>query len=725
MPGRTHGLVLNRAGYAHMLTRFQETAKASVMPCQRSPRGLVFAITAALLVLFFAATAWPQSNHVLRPGFDSALSQAFKQAAQDAGCSWTKAAVQRDHVDASFVCESKTVDIVLRHPAQAGPESRALTNTFCLSFSPNTPTALVQSLQASLGDAAFAEAWERPTLAPRPAESTGQSVRRRVFLGVMGADAWGERVLLAALGLAVVRAVWRERWSRRNVLAAFALAVLSAAARCLVPRVPANFYSDLGSPYPSFRFDQEYVHPVYSSLWWLTARPDAPMLANIVLGACVPPLVLVVLQRTRRPAGSIDPDPPERLALPMALAVAVLPLYVRMSATDAAAVAALFFLAVGAWLFSRAMDSLDALDVAGSAIAAYLIGATRIELALAPLLWVLLSLRTHGAQRLRKRLTLIVPTAVAIAAGVLWTRQTVVGAPNAAFGLHIGDVRAYLIGFPRVLLLPGRMVPWLLRLGVLAALVLQTRARRAWVLAAYVGGVAVFTLPSVLVPGMTATVSDPLSSWAMARYALLWQLLPTYVAVWGLTLVLSRRWLVRFAIDRVVVGVALCLNAGPSYTALARYQTEYLYLEGFFAREKDAAVLAGWQKYAGVDLQDSLALPYYALADASRPRRWVVLEADRIDEAGQARTEHLYYFQNTLTQLEPSSPDIDPLLANTLERFRALQADVAGSGTTVLSEPIEAGPSAIPGLRVGEHASLAMVRMDGPWHGAPGAEGRK
>ena len=48
---------------------------------------------------------------------------------------------------------------------------------------------------------------------------------------------------------------------------------------------------------------------------------------------------------------------------------------------------------------------------------------------------------------------------------------------------------------------------------------------------------------------------------ALSRYALVWYLLPTYVGVWGVVRWLSRRWLLPYALDRVLVAAVLCVNA--------------------------------------------------------------------------------------------------------------------------------------------------------------------
>jgi hypothetical protein len=77
-------------------------------------------------------------------------------------------------------------------------------------------------------------------------------------------------------------------------------------ARCLVPWVPANFYSDLATPYPSFVFSHTYAHPFYDALWFLQLGPMTPWFANVVLGAFVAPLLYLSLT-ARDPANQSEP----------------------------------------------------------------------------------------------------------------------------------------------------------------------------------------------------------------------------------------------------------------------------------------------------------------------------------------------------------------------------------------------------------------------------------
>ncbi|MBI5535820.1 MAG: hypothetical protein HY898_24085 [Deltaproteobacteria bacterium] len=641
----------------------------------------------ALLVCTIAQAGEP---HVLLPGNDAWIGEILRQAAKDAACQWEGASIEKSRVIARFECASAPSEVTLVHPEEGAPGATAAGPHFAVIAAPSCPGMLVDGVRRALQASRHESPWARPTLAPRPQERASRSRLRAMFLGPMGQEGQGEKgVALLLLG-AVVAACLRDRPSRLRIVRAAIVGCVALVARLLVPRVPSNFYSDLSSPYPTFRNDPEYRHPIYDSLSGLFGSPQTPIFANIVMGSLSAAFIYLAMTTPRQEPCKGDPDwdrpGPQQLALPMAAAVALLPLYVRTSATDATAVAALFFLSVGGWLFCRALGRPSWIDTTGVVCAAWLVGATRIELGLAPLLWLLVAAHVHGPARVRRRIAPAALLLAAVAAGCTLTRQLAVGAPNAELGFRASGILGYVRALPLCLAVPGEMVPWLIRLGVLAVVLVSIKQKRHGVVLVYVAGTVLFTLPYLFVEGFSQLASAPLETWSVARYALLWHLLPTYFGVWGATIVLSRTWWLRSGIDRAIVAALLCASAIPSLGRLESYQKEYLFLREVLRTDvTDRPIVAGWQKSAGVDLQDSLALPHYLLATPDRPREWIVVNESTTD-SGALPSRPVLYFRNTLAQVQLSaaaSGQTADALRDALGRFRRLRTQAESKGTPI------------------------------------------
>ena len=478
---------------------------------------------------------------------------------------------------------------------------------------------------------------------------------RDLFVAVMGRNGAAESAAALVLLFVTVAAVGMARPSRRSLAVGGALLAGSLLVRCLVPWVPANYYSDLATPYAGLSYDPSYLNPFYDLLWRLTNAPMAPFALNVVLGSLVPALLYWTLGAAGDGPPADPDDAPTRLALPFAAVVAVHPLFVRLSASEAPHVSALFVLALGAWHFRRALATRDWLPHLGMLAAAFLVGAIRRELAVAPVLYGFLALRLYGRAALQhRRWATLLLLAGATLAGGTFTHVAVLGHSNAEPTLGWAQLGRYLAAFPSSLLPRDPILPWLLKVGV-PLLLLDSLVRRRWLVpAAYVAGMLVLTLPYALVAPFADTYSSPLALWTFSRYALLWYLFPTYFAVWGLSRALGRRWLLRVPADRVAVSLGLWVNALPAYGSLHPFQLEYRFLRAFVQQDRThAPMLVGWQKNAGSDFCESLALPFFALSGAGAPREWLVRDArSSWPEVLGALRGPTYYFRNAL-------PDID------------------------------------------------------------------
>jgi hypothetical protein len=462
-----------------------------------------------------------------------------------------------------------------------------------------------------------------------------------------------DAVLLVALAASFLLTLRRYPFDRALLLRAGALFAGGLALRVLVPWAPANFYSDLAAPFPSFRFNPTYAHPLYDALWRVSRAADAPFVANVLLGAMAPPLLYLALRGGPAEPGARDRGLDERAALPFAVAVAALPLFVRLSASDAPHVFGLFAFALGAVCFARAEATSGVAPHAGFLIATYLVGATRRELAVGPMMYAFLAFAWRGRAALRgSSAARLAALALACAAGLFWTPLVAAGRFNSELQLSFAQLVAYVRGLPEALLLPDDCVPWLFRLGLLVLLVGQLRRRRPLLPIAYAAGMILFTLPYALEREFAHAYVHPLSNWAFSRYALVWYLFPTYFGVLGVVRLIDVSAVRARPPMRAALGVLLCANVLPEYRSLHAYQAEYLFLRGFLAQDRTRLpIVVGWQKYAGVDFCEALAQPFFGVSGIDPARRWIVLDAGEIPRALAATEDTFYYFSNTLPRI--------------------------------------------------------------------------
>jgi hypothetical protein len=565
-------------------------------------------------------------------------------------------------------------------------------------------------------------------------------VLREIYLATMGQHGTAELVAALVLLCATFAAAPNARPSRCRVITAVGLFAGALLARCLVPWVPANYYSDLAAPYPSFAYDPSYLNPFYDVLWRLTRISVAPFVLNVILGSVVPALLYLTLSHpavaprglheaaqasgaSRAPPKDAD-DPPSRLALPFAAVVAVHPLYVRLSASEAPHVAALFVLALGAWHFRRAMANRGFVPHLGMLASAFLVGAIRQELAAAPVLYGFLAIRLHGRAVLENRRwgTLLLLAGATVAGG-LFTHVAVLGHSNAEPTLEWATLGRYLGRFPGSLLPRDAILPLLLTAG-LPVLLLDSLVRRRWLVpVAYVAGMLALTWPYALVAPFAESYASPLGIWTFSRYALLWYLFPTYFAVWGLSRAFGRRWLLPFGLDRAAVALALWVNALPAYRSLHPFQLEYRFLREFLQHDRtELPVLVGWQKNAGNDFCEALALPFFALSGTGPPRDWLVRgSSSSWKDVLAALPGKTYYFRNVLPDIElgsaPWLSDADRAEMNrALASFRQLRCLAEKNGTLV-SASAEQAVAGVQFLPQGARLSPAIYLLD------PGAAG--
>ncbi len=456
-----------------------------------------------------------------------------------------------------------------------------------------------------------------------------------------GASAVAEAWLTVAMLLSLSFAVARERPSARCWLTGAGLFAAALCARCLVPWVPANFYSDLGAPYPTFQVNASYASPLYAGVWALSDGPDAPFYANVLVGSLTAPLFALALRGA---------EATRRLALPFGLAVALLPLYVRLSASDAPHVYGLFLFAVAALHVRRALERPLALDLIGVGVAAFLVGATRRELAANPLLLAFLAPLLAGRSALEPRRLAVVGVLVAgsVGGGFL-SHLARVGTLNADLSLSARSVGAYVDNLPSILLGRSAVTPLLFTLATFYLLADSLRRRQFGVPVAYALGAVVATAPYALVEPFAHSVGSPFFPWSFSRYALVWSVFPLFFGVWGVVRLLELVAAFRFRLALYVLGALLCWNVAPSYVGVHAYQAEYRFLRRHLATVEPSGVLmAGWQKNAGWDLAESLALPYFALG----ARRYAISDAEGAPQALVGRSGVFLYFQNSLVGLK-------------------------------------------------------------------------
>jgi hypothetical protein len=654
-----------------------------------------FAILALLVV--GVAKAEPTTHWAIPAGIEERVGQMLGVSEPPtASCRFTGAEIENDRIVTRFDCGSSPVTLDLLHPEAAGAAGASpqhVTRQFVIVPRGTAPSdlldALTERIRAGEGDWAWIA-----VNAPRTRGRDEPLLRAYEWL--LGHEGGGEQVLALFLLAALVAMVVREGRDGRLTTAA-ALFAGSLILRWLVPWVPANFYDDLATPFPSYRFDEGYQNPFYDCLWWFTRNPRAPFIANVILGSLVPPLLYLAL-RADGPLRNGDRDKATWMALPFAATVAALPLYVRLSASEAPAISALFCFAAGAFLFRRAITVGGWLPHLGFAVAAWMVGAIRRELALGPIIYAFFAVHLNGRKAFAgakaRSLALLL---AAIFLGVTFTHLALAGHPNAIVELELPQILVWLRGVPRALLMREWMVPTLLQLGLLVFALDALVRWKPQRLLAYPAGLLLLTFPYALNSAFAGAVGEPLVNWAFSRYALIWYLWPTAFAVWGL----ERGWdglrhLPGWVAVPLAVGVTVGLwwNVLPAYRILHPYQAEFLFLGRSLPIDGDAPpLLVGWQKNAGYDFCESLAMPYFALATPSAPRDVRVVDASKdLDDIVRELPPKSIYFLNALPQIRLPlvSSSADELIEEeALAKFRALACFAQRNGKLIRSDEEE------------------------------------
>ncbi len=652
------------------------------------------------LVAALAAGTAAAGEHVILPGQEALVGQMLAGGELPGGCTFGGASIARTHIDVQLSCKrpKRALVVALRHPDDA-PAGARRTGQFAVVSPEGAPPGLEEALARRIEASEAPWQWSRPSAGPPPeapdeaAEDAPRDPDRPPLLAPAQKTNPLHAVLVAVLALLGMRALVRYPYTRALALWAGALFLGALAVRAVVPWTPANFYSDLETPFANFRHNTRYTHPFYGALFSLWRSPDAPFVANVLLGALVPPLLFLALRggpdAPLARARGLDP----RAALPFAAAIALLPLHARLSASEAPHVFGLFAFALGALLFARAEAKGSVLDNAGFLIAAYLVGATRRELAIGPLLYAFLALGWRGKAALRgaSRARLL-GLVLACVAGLFFTDLALHGRHNSELTVSSAQLAAYARNLPEALLLRDEVVPLLFRVGLLVLLVNGLWRRSLTLPLVYAAGMALFTLPYAFEREFAYTYHHPLAAWSFSRYALVWYLFPTWFGVLGAVQLLGRPPLGAVPAARLAVGLALVANAFPAYRGLHAYQAEYLFLRRFLAEDRSALPLVvGWQKYAGVDFCEALAQPFFALSGTNPAQRWVVLGAVDPWYNDLEGLDTFHYFSNTLPQIHVAPVTAEggevPELERAVAAFRRIDCLARRHGRLVEAAP--------------------------------------
>ena len=465
------------------------------------------------------------------------------------------------------------------------------------------------------------------------------------------------------------------------------LLVLGFATRAIVRAAPMNNYSDLLTPFESFRNDWSYRVAAYDVLYLFGGGPESLFAANIVLGALTAPVLYLALQGDHRAGAAV---------VPFAAAVAVLPFYARLSASDSPHVWAGFVLSLGLLHASRALDGHPVAWI-GTALAAALVGATRMELATAPLMALLLVPLHSRTAEPRDWLRCVTAIALGISYAVFLSNLQLAGHPNfhpdLSFTTFARGAWDFLIGLPFVLLMRVGHLPWLLTAGS-AFLIIEWIRRREWrLLGFFVGGTALLGVHTIASAPFFSNLSGLVPYWSQARYSALWLLVPLFFSAWGVRdLAVATFGSVKGArplaakVGIAVAALALIASAIPDFFSEVPYQAEYRFLRQFLQDHHGAGIAAGWRKNAGSDFCASLSLPYFGL-DGYAPRLYVS-DGSSSEAFLEAVPDDTLFFVNAIGQIAGTTSHLaEPLaIRHAAAEFRRLTCLVRHAGERVAFE---------------------------------------
>jgi Dolichyl-phosphate-mannose-protein mannosyltransferase len=279
---------------------------------------------------------------VIPPGKEDLLADLLGRGAALPGqCKFAAGSVEDAVVKGTYDCPAGQVVLELRHPAQL-PANVQQTDKFAIIvLSGSPPAGLLEGLQSRIraGEGAFE--WTAP---PRPA---GNAPAQWIAIG--------EVLFLVLIGGAVL-ALWRSR-SRILTPDATLLILLTALAlllRCIAHGGPADIRAVMGDLRASRAGWVAFTHLAYE---FLPPRDETIWNINRIAGALSVPLLYVAMRRR-----FADP----LAALAAAAALAVTPLIVRFSASDAPYVllCAAFLGAIAAYDRFTESESVGALALA-------------------------------------------------------------------------------------------------------------------------------------------------------------------------------------------------------------------------------------------------------------------------------------------------------------------------------------------------------------------------
>ncbi len=622
--------------------------------------------------------------YVIPPGQEKSFV-ALASPPASTGCELSGASIDRDHVDALYACGATKIVAKFVHPDAASPTS-TVAGPFAISFDREPPPALKTWLESSLAapDGPAAKwAWLAPQPTPSPSTSISSSASpathgipvdpRSGPIGMERRTDVTARVLplvesaasvacVGALLVALIR-LRLSKLDRALALGVFAVALLL---RLVVPRVPANFYTDLNTGVANFSYNVEYRAPLHLLLSVLHLPASSLLLANVLLGSASAALLYVGLRtldvaKTEPGERAKSILAPERVALAFSLLVATAPTFLRLSASDAAHIVGLAWLSAAVVLLGRSLQSTSAAWLGALACTCWLIGAARRELALAPLGLVGLAMLSDAPKS--KKGAASAAALLGTGLGAMLTPIVVLGVANVEIAASKDWALTYLRLLPTAATASFDGLPHVIRPGLVMFALGAILTRRPGLLVAYL--IVFVSQTWIYAVSIFSSVMDhPLESWALARYALLWLLVPLYFAAAGLTYAWSSlasrpRWMGYLA-AAVVGGIALL--SLPSAFRLHGYQHEYLFLRSALPQAPgDVPLVVVWQKNGGVDYCEALAAPHYGYSELPRRRPILALPTGiPLSMYFDELPAQFLYFHNVLSQIDLRRLDAYP-----------------------------------------------------------------
>lgn len=654
--------------------------------------------------------------YAIPPGQEDAFLALVSPRA-GGSCRLDRASLEIDHAEAVYVCDSQTLRATFRHASAVSGSSHQL-GDFSVSFERSPPPELLAALRASLDAKVGSWRWVERDSTPSPSRSGALVAEPEAIAPApISRTQQVEAAISFLCLLALIATLARARRPRRELLVAGALAAVAFAFRLAIPAVPANFYTDFDPRIANYRYDFAHHAPVQLLLSSLHLAPTGIFAADILLGALVVPLLYLGLRAVGgRGSSRLAVLDPTRVALPMSALVAVWPAYARIAASDAPHVVGLFWLVASLVFLGRALAGRGVVAWVGLVLSCWLVGAARRELAPGPVLIAALSL-VAGAS-LRRRLVGAAASLVGGLLGAFLTPLALWGRPNVAVEISMGNLRAYVRAFGTALGTTFEGAPLLLRVGVALLAAVLVFERRLDVLLAYPILLASQTCIYAATPFGSA-MDHPLESWALARYAQVWLLVPAYFAAAGLVDALARlprrRWLTESAL---LASTLLANSELGSLRDLHAYQREYLFLRRALpAQPSGLPLVAIWQKNAGIDYCESLALPHFGITALAPARETVVVPTTRaLGEVLDQLPPRFLYFHGALAQVDLGALGaLPPETSASLRRVKASDCALRG-GTVVAAElgvpvrfiqlPLEHGPRMDLELRIVDRESV-------------------